>query len=171
MARPYRIQFPGACYHVQIRFSSDARAFRDEKDYARFISMLADAAKKHEVVVYAFCLLKRDAELVVQTPRANLSLFLQGLQTGYARYHHQKYRFEGPLVRDRFRSKVVEAPRCLLPPPPPIDGGKIGPTFFSQMCLCPPPPPPPPYGGKRIPVPSQPDSPILRAYQFILLET
>ncbi|MFP6903907.1 MAG: hypothetical protein VCG02_01725 [Verrucomicrobiota bacterium] len=114
MARPYRIQFAGACYHVQIRFSSDARAFRGEADYARFISMLADAAMKHEVVVYAFCLLKREVELVVQTPWANLSLFLQGLQTGYAQYHHRKYRFEGALVRDRFRSKVVEAPLCLL---------------------------------------------------------
>lgn len=115
MARPYRIQFAGACYHVVIRFNADARAFRNEADYTRFITMFGDAAKKHEIAVYAFCLLKKEVQLVVQSPRANLSLFLQGLQTGYAQYHRQRYRFEGPLVHDRFRSKVVENPACLLP--------------------------------------------------------
>jgi hypothetical protein len=115
MARPYRIQFKGACYHVIVRGNPEIRLFKNETDRTRFLSMLGEAVGKHEVLLHAFFLNKDRIELVVETPTSNLSSFLQGCQTAYAQYYRKKYKFSGPIVHDRFRSKVVQKDVYLLP--------------------------------------------------------
>ena len=115
MARPYRIQFKGACYHVIIRGNPEIRLFKNERDRNRFIEMLADAVGKHEVLLHAFFLSANRVELVVETPSSNLSAFLQGCQTAYAQYYRKKYNFVGQIVHDRFRSKVIQKEKILLP--------------------------------------------------------
>ena len=115
MARPYRIQYEGACYHVVVRGNTDVQLFRNQVDRTRFLSMLEESVMKHGVLLHAFYLNKSRVELVVETPSSNLSAFLQGCQTAYAQYYRKKYNFVGQIVRDRFRSKVIDKQSVLLP--------------------------------------------------------
>jgi len=115
MARPYRIQFEGACYHVIIRANPEIRLVKNENDHQRILAMLAEAVVKHEVLLHAYFMNRKRMELVVETPVSNLSSFLQGFQTAYAQYYRKKYKFVGPIVHDRFRSKVIDKKAYLLP--------------------------------------------------------
>lgn len=108
MARPLRIQFEGATYHVTIRGVSRPAFFRNDADRERFIVMLDEAVRKHDVRVHAFCLFRNDVDLVVETPRGNVADFMQGLQTAYLMYYSRHRRNTGAMVRDRYRAKVVE---------------------------------------------------------------
>jgi len=114
MARPYRIQFENALYRAEIRGAEGLGLFAKPVDARKFLEILAASLKKHEVILHAFVLLADDADLLVETPKGNLSSFLQGMQTAYAQYYRWAYDHQGPLVRDRFRSKVVDKASALL---------------------------------------------------------
>jgi REP element-mobilizing transposase RayT len=47
MARPIRIEFPGAVYHITARGNEKRRTFRDDADRRRFLETLAEAAREH----------------------------------------------------------------------------------------------------------------------------
>ena len=57
MARPLRIQYPGAMYHVMSRGDQREDIFRDDEDRVRFLGALAEACGKTEWQVHAYCLL------------------------------------------------------------------------------------------------------------------
>jgi len=46
MARPLRIEFPGAIYHVMSRGNARQEIFRDERDYGRFLEGIEAAVEK-----------------------------------------------------------------------------------------------------------------------------
>ncbi len=52
-----RIQFSGAIYHVNSRGNDGRDTFHDDHDRFNFLVDLANAVKKHEVVVHAFVLM------------------------------------------------------------------------------------------------------------------
>jgi len=56
MARPLRIRFAGAKYHVTVRGNARQVVFHADEYYARFLERLADALEKDEVILYAFVL-------------------------------------------------------------------------------------------------------------------
>jgi putative transposase len=114
MARPYRIQFENALYRAEIRGAEGLSLFAKAADAARFQEILALTVQKHEVLLHAFVLLDNEGDFLVETPKGNLSAFLQGLQTAFAQYYRRAHGHHGPLVRDRFRSKVVDKDALLL---------------------------------------------------------
>jgi len=42
MARPLRIEFPGAVYHVMNRGEAQRQVFRDQEDYQEFVKVLSE---------------------------------------------------------------------------------------------------------------------------------
>jgi len=107
MARPYRIQFEGARYHVSACGVPRRKLFRSAADFRRMVGMIEESAEKRGVLVHAYCLLDNRLELIVETPRGNLSQFQQGYQTGYSSYYRKKYNVGGTLFQDRFKSKLL----------------------------------------------------------------
>ena len=57
MARPWRIRYAGAKYHVTVRGNGRREVFHEYHDYARFMDQLIDALEKDRVVLYAYVLL------------------------------------------------------------------------------------------------------------------
>ena len=90
MARPWRIRFPGAKYHVTSRGNGRARIFLCTGDYVRFLDQLAAALEADQVILYAFCLMPNHIHLEVATPRGNLPRFMQRLTTAYGMYFRYK---------------------------------------------------------------------------------
>jgi len=108
MSRPPRIDFPDAIYHVTSRASGRAKIFRTDDDRRRFVGQLRDNLDSFAVVLYAHVLMDNHFHLLVRTPRANLSQFMQRLKTGYALYARCKHRKPGHQFEARFKAKLVQ---------------------------------------------------------------
>jgi REP element-mobilizing transposase RayT len=109
MARPLRVEFEQAVYHVTARGNQRQAVFRDDKDRARFLETLAEAVERFGVIVHAYCLMPNHHHLLLQTPRANLSRMMGWLQTTYTVRFNRRHRRDGHLFQGRFKAQVVEA--------------------------------------------------------------
>jgi putative transposase len=114
MPRPPRIDFPDAVYHVTSRGNGRADIFWNDDDRRRFLGQLAQHLHLAAVVLYAYVLLDNHFHLLVRTPRANLSRFMQRLLTAHALYARYKHRRPGHLFQGRFKAKLVEDEVYLL---------------------------------------------------------
>jgi putative transposase len=82
MARPPRIDFPDALYHVTSRGNGRQEIFWTDADRERFLGQLADCLHTYAVVLYAFTLMDNHFHLLAKTPRANLSNHTGSNHTG-----------------------------------------------------------------------------------------
>lgn len=114
MARKLRIQYPGAIYHVTARGNGRQKVFLDRRDRERFLERLADSVETYGVRIYLFCLMTNHIHMVLETPQANLSRFMQSLITGYTVYFNVKHRRNGHLFQGRYGAKLVEGDEYLL---------------------------------------------------------
>jgi REP element-mobilizing transposase RayT len=108
MPRPPRIDFADATYHVTSRGNGRADIFFSDDDRTRFLAQLAHHLRMTGVVLFAYALLDNHFHLLVRTPRANLSAFMQRLLTAYALYARYKHRRPGHVFQGRFKAKLVE---------------------------------------------------------------
>ena len=58
MARPLRVEFRGAFYHVTARGNERKRIFRDDGDRAAFLKRLAEVIRKQRLVLHAYVLMR-----------------------------------------------------------------------------------------------------------------
>ena len=79
MARPLRIEFEDAIYHLCARGNARQAIFHDEADCARFLKLLSESAQRFEAAILCFVLMGNHFHLVAQTHRANLRLILTSL--------------------------------------------------------------------------------------------
>jgi|GEM_PF-864230 len=113
MARPYRLKFENACYLVFLQGVEGLGLFVEREDAEHFVRLIELSLRKHRVRLHAYALAANSAELVVETPNANLSAFLQGVQTAFARHIRQYYVHSGPIMQGRYRAKVIEKDKIL----------------------------------------------------------
>jgi len=109
MARPLRVEFPGAVYHVMARGNEQRTVFQDDKDRQRFLETLAAAVTQFELRLHAYCLMPNHYHLVLGTPHGNLSRALGWLQTTYTARFNARHRRRGHLFQGRFKAQLVEA--------------------------------------------------------------
>jgi putative transposase len=57
MARPLRIEFEGALYHVTGRGNARQRVFADQKDCAKFVQLLEESLGRYDVALHAYVLM------------------------------------------------------------------------------------------------------------------
>lgn len=114
MPRPRRIEYPNAYYHVMNRGVAKNAIFFNDKSYEIFLEILGESCKKFGVTVHAYCLMTNHYHLLLQTPNANLSSFMQHLGCHYAKRYNNFMQTDGPLFKGRFKSIVVEKDSYLL---------------------------------------------------------
>lgn len=113
MARPLRIEYPGAYYHVINRGNAGESIFKSNRDYEKFLEYLATAADRFAIVIHSYCLMTNHYHLLVETPEANLSAAIQWLNVSYATYFNRKRNRHGHLFQGRFKAVLVEADEYL----------------------------------------------------------
>jgi putative transposase len=114
MPRPPRVDFADSVYHVTSRGNGRADIFLSDDDRRWFLGQLAHHLQLTGVVLYAYVLMDNHFHLLVRTPRANLSAFMQRLLTAYALYARYKHRRPGHVFQGRFKAKLVEENAYLL---------------------------------------------------------
>ena len=114
MARPLRIEYAGAVYHVTARGNQRSHIFRSTQDRERFLFKLEESARRYEIRVYLFCLMTTHIHLVLETPRGNLGKFMHRLQTAYTVYFNRRHQQCGHLMQGRYGAAVVEEDEYIL---------------------------------------------------------
>ncbi len=116
MARALRIEYPGAVYHVTVRMLGNAESllFKDDADRERYLKCLAERLELFNVRIYMFVLMRNHVHMVLETPDANISVFMHALNTSYTLYYNLRHKRHGHLFDGRFKSKLVEADAYLL---------------------------------------------------------
>jgi REP element-mobilizing transposase RayT len=77
MAKPLRIEYPDAYYHVSNKAEYGISLFPGIKYYEGFLAELADACARFNVEVHSYCLLRNEYHLLLKTPEGNLSRFMR----------------------------------------------------------------------------------------------
>ena len=114
MARPLRIAFPGAYYHIMNRGLARQAVFTDRGDRRTFLQLLADCHEMWGVRVLAYCLLDNHYHLLLRTPEPNLARVMRHLDGVYTQRYNRRHDRDGPLFRGRYTAIVVEAEPYLL---------------------------------------------------------
>jgi REP element-mobilizing transposase RayT len=84
MARPLRLEFEGALYHVTSRGNERRPIFRTNRDHQAFLDFLGMAAKRFGWSVTAWVLMTNHFHLLIQTPQPNLSRGMHWINGTYA---------------------------------------------------------------------------------------
>lgn len=108
MARPLRIEYPGAFYHVMSRGNERRAIFRDEEDRKRFLGWLVRAFRKFRFWIHAYALLENHYHLYMETLEGNLSKILHFVNGGYTQYFNEKYERVGHLFQGRYKAILVD---------------------------------------------------------------
>jgi REP element-mobilizing transposase RayT len=114
MARPLRIEFPGAVYHVTSRGNERREIFRDDEDRRRFLEGLGRTVGRWGWVVHAYCLMGNHYHLLIETPEPNLSRGMRQLNGEYTQSFNRRHRRAGHLFQGRFKALIVEKESHLL---------------------------------------------------------
>ena len=109
MARPLRVQFPGASYHITSRGNDRLPIFADDQDRLIFLSLLREVALRFGWSVSAWVLMTNHFHLVVTTPRANLCKAMHWLNSTYAGYFNRRHKRKGHLIEGRFDGRLIDS--------------------------------------------------------------
>jgi len=114
MARPLRIEFEGAIYHILSRGNERRDIFLGDDDYDVFLSVLEEMSDRFEVDICAYVLMNNHYHLLIRTNQQNLSKSMQWLGTTYTRRFNLKHFRSGHLFQGRFKSILVQNDHYLM---------------------------------------------------------
>ncbi len=105
MARPLRLEFPGAFYHIMNRGNAGETLFKSKRDRERFVKCLANAVERFSLRIHTYCLMENHYHLLVETVEPNLSRAMQWINVSYAAYFNRK---RGSKIEDFVVSATIE---------------------------------------------------------------
>lgn len=108
MARPLRILFPGAFYHVTSRGNEGKAVFKSPRDREKFCEYLQTATERYQAAVHAFCLMDNHYHLLLETPLGNLPQIMRHINGAYTTYFNVKRARSGHLFQGRYKAILVE---------------------------------------------------------------
>lgn len=113
MARPLRIEYPGAFYHIIQRGNERKDIFISEQDRVKFYEYLAALHTRYKVNIHTYCLMNNHYHLILETENANLTKAMHYLNTSYTVYFNVKRKRAGHLFQGRYKAILVEADEYL----------------------------------------------------------
>jgi REP element-mobilizing transposase RayT len=114
MARPLRIEYPGAVYHVTSRGDARRKIFMDDSDRQQFLNILGSTIGKYNWLCHAYCLMDNHYHLLIETPDPNLSLGMRQLNGVYTQFFNRHSKRPGHVFQGRFKAILVDKESHLL---------------------------------------------------------
>lgn len=108
MARPLRIEYPSAFYHLTSRGNERKDIFRSQRDREKYLSYLRSASERYQAVIHVFCMLSNHYHLLMETPKGNLSQIMRHINGAYTTYFNVKRGRAGHLFQGRYKAILVE---------------------------------------------------------------
>jgi REP element-mobilizing transposase RayT len=114
MARPLRIQYPGAYYHITCRGNERKEIFLDGRDEEIFLNKLARSLDIYKVSCLAYICMPNHFHLLATTPEGNLSEFMRHFNISYTSAFNKRHDRVGHLYQGRYKSFLIDADNYLL---------------------------------------------------------
>lgn len=114
MARPLRIAYPGAFYHITARGNERKRIFFAKSDYDRFKAYLKEAEEKYGFRLHCYVLMTNHYHLLMETPEGNMSKVMHYVNASYTNSINLKRGRIGHLLQGRYRAILIERDSYLL---------------------------------------------------------
>ena len=114
MARPLRVEFDGAIYHVTSRGNAREDIFDDDGDRKMFLEVLGKVVNRFNWLCHAYCLMDNHYHMVIETPQANLSKGMRQLNGLYTQVYNRRHRTVGHLFQGRYKAVLIQKESHLL---------------------------------------------------------
>ena len=114
MARPLRIEYPGALYHVTSRGNAQQDIFLTDRDRELFLSILDDTVKEQHWICHVYALMSNHYHLLIETPEGNLSPGMRQLHGVYTQSVNRRHKRVGHIFQGRFTALLVQKEGHLL---------------------------------------------------------
>ena len=114
MARPLRIEYSGAVYHITSRGNARKKIYSDDEDRKNFFGVLETVLKKYNWLCHAYCLMDNHYHLLVETRDANLSIGMRQLNGVYTQFYNRRHRRPGHIFQGRYKAILVDKDNYLL---------------------------------------------------------
>jgi len=108
MARPLRVQYPNAVYHVTCRGNEQKPIFRDDIDRKTLLKKLVQSMDIYTVKLYSYVLMNNHFHLLLETPLGNLGEFMRRFNISYTGYFNYRHKRSGHLFQGRYKSILVD---------------------------------------------------------------
>ncbi|MCK9368093.1 MAG: transposase [Metallibacterium scheffleri] len=114
MARPVRLEFGGALYHVTARGDRREAIYEDDADRKHFLEVLGQVIGQFNWCCHAYCLMGNHYHVVIATPDGNLSKGMRQLNGVFTQWSNRRHRRTGHLFQGRYKAILVDADNYLL---------------------------------------------------------
>lgn len=113
MARPVRLEFGGALYHVTARGDRREAIYEDDVDRAQFLEVLGQVVGQFNWCCHAYCLMGNHYHLVIATPDGNLSKGMRQLNGVFTQWSNRRHHRTGHLFQGRKPGRRKLSPRAI----------------------------------------------------------
>src|SRR5512142_907392 len=114
MARPLRLEFAGALYHVTSRGDGQEDVFTSDNDRAVFLDVLGQVCERFNWTVHAYCLMGNHYHLVLETPDGNLAKGMRQLNGVYTQRFNRQHKRVGHVFQGRYKAILEQKESYLL---------------------------------------------------------
>ena len=114
MARPLRLEFTNALYHVTARGNAQQDIYLADHDRMLFLNVLAETIGRFRWICHAYCLMDNHYHLLIETPEPNLSRGMRQLNGVYTQRFNREHGRVGHVFQGRFKAILVEHDAYLL---------------------------------------------------------
>jgi len=114
MARPLRIEYEGAVYHVTSRGNAKSDIYLDDEDRVLFLDVLQYVVERFGWKCHAYCLMGNHYHLMIETPQPNLSRGMGQLNGMFTQRFNRRHSRVGHVFQGRFKSIIVDKNAYLL---------------------------------------------------------
>jgi REP element-mobilizing transposase RayT len=114
MARPLRIEYAEAVYHVTSRGNARRPIFKDDKDRGMLLNILEEVNDRYHWLCHAYCLMSNHYHLVIETPDGNLSKGMRHLNGVYTMRFNRHHGGVGHVFQGRYKAILVQKESHLL---------------------------------------------------------
>jgi len=113
MARPPRLEVPGALYHVTARGNERRPLFRDDADRREYLDRIARCRQMFRFELLAYCLMTNHVHLAIRPGPEPLSRIMGRLHSTYAGWFNRRHDRVGHLFQGRYKASIVRDDRYL----------------------------------------------------------
>ena len=114
MARPLRIEYDGAVYHITSRGNARKRIYKEDEDRRVFLEVLHRVNTRYNWLCHAYCLMNNHYHLIIETPDGNLSQGMRQLNGVYTQLFNKRHNRVGHIFQGRYKAILIQKESHLL---------------------------------------------------------
>ena len=95
MARPLRIEYPGALYHVTSRGDRQEAIFEDDQDRTAFLNVPREVILRFRWRCHTYCLMGNHYHLMIETPEGNLTKGMRQINGVFTQRSNRRHKRSG----------------------------------------------------------------------------